>query len=120
MRRSIVLFALPLAACGSQAPPPKPIPAAVRTDLPPQQVQHNDLVGLSANELVAQFGTPRLQIRDGDGTKLQFASSSCLLDTYLYPGQGGGGLPRVTYVDAYRRDGRTMLPQECSLTLLGR
>lgn len=120
MRRLIPFLSLPLAACGSQTPPPKPIPAAVSTNLPPRQIQRNDLIGLSANELVSQFGTPRLQIRDGDGTKLQFASSTCLLDTYLYPGQSGGGLPRVTYVDAYRRDGRTMSPQECSLTLLGR
>jgi len=119
MKRLTILLALPLAGCGSQTPPPKPIPTVVRTNLPPQPIQHNDLVGLSANELVSQFGTPRLQVRDGDGTKLQFASSACLLDAYLYPGQGGSA-PRVTYVDAYRRDGKSMTPQECSLTLLGR
>lgn len=120
MRRLCPVLTLLLAACGSQTAPPKPIPAAVSTPLPPQQHQHNNLIGLSANELVEHFGTPRLQVRDGDGTKLQFAASGCLLDAYLYPGQSGGGLPRVTYVDAYRRDGRTVSPQDCAAAIEAR
>ena len=118
MRRLFPVLTLTLAACGSQTQPPQPIPAAVSTStLPPQRHQHNNLIGLSANELVEHFGTPRLQIRDGDGTKLQFATSGCILDAYLYPGQSGGGLPRVTYVDAYRRDGRTVPPQDCAAAI---
>ncbi|WP_037498206.1 hypothetical protein [Sphingomonas jaspsi] len=117
MRRLFPIFALPLAACGSQTPPPKSTPAAVSAPLPAPLHQHNDLIGLSANDLVEHFGSPRLQIRDGDGTKLQFASAACLLDAYLYPGQSGGGLPRVTYVDAYRRDGRSMAPQDCAAAI---
>jgi len=117
MRRLYPFILLPLAACGSQTPPPKPIPTAASSALPPQQHQHNNLIGMSANELVEHFGSPRLQIRDGDGTKLQFSTQSCLLDAYLYPGQSGGGLPRVTYVDAYRHDGRTLTPQECAAAI---
>lgn len=120
MRRLFPLFTLTLAACGSQTPPPKPIPAAASTGLPPQQHQHGNLIGLSANDLVEHFGTPRLQVRDGDGTKLQFAASGCLLDAYLYPGQSGGGLPRVIYVDTYRRDGRPISQQDCAAEIEAR
>jgi hypothetical protein len=60
---------------------------------------------MTANELAEHFGKPRLQIREGDGTKLQFAGSACVLDAYLYPSQGGGGVPRVSHVDARNMQG---------------
>ena len=44
---------------------------------------------MTAGELIQHFGKPRLQIVEGEGTKLQFAGPSCVLDAYLYPPPGG-------------------------------
>ena len=56
---------------------------------------------MTAEDLVRRFGTPALQIREGDGLKLQFRSPQCVLDAYLYP--GGNAPHRVTYVDTRTR-----------------
>lgn len=56
---------------------------------------------MTADELVRRFGTPALQIREGTSLKLQFRSSLCVLDAYLYP---TGNTPhRVIYVDTRTR-----------------
>ncbi|HEY0630034.1 MAG TPA: hypothetical protein VGD23_11975 [Sphingomicrobium sp.] len=67
--------------------------------------------GMTANELVAHFGRPRLQIREGDGTKIQFAGPACVLDAYLYPGQGG--VPRATHIEARNLQGGDVDTQGC-------
>ncbi len=98
---AIALFVL--AGCGT-TPTPGPTPIrAVAT-------QGGDLIGLDANALVTRFGRPRLQVREGDGTKLQFAGGTCLLDAYLYPSPS---LPRVTHVDTRSREGRSVARAEC-------
>lgn len=74
--------------------------------------ERGDLIGLDANDLGTRFGQPRLQVREGVGTKLQFAGGSCILDAYLYPGIGGG-TPHVTHVDTRSRDGRTVDQRSC-------
>ena len=56
---------------------------------------------MTAEDLVRRFGTPALQIREGNSLKLQFRSDQCVLDAYLYP--SGSGIYRVTYVDARTR-----------------
>ena len=66
---------------------------------------------MTANELIAHFGRPRLQLREGDGTKIQFSGPSCVLDTYLYPAQGG--VPRVTYIEARNLQGGHLDSQSC-------
>jgi hypothetical protein len=103
MRFLVPLTALLLAACAS-TPAPQPGPAA---PAPPAggAHSHSTLSGMTANELAQHFGKPRLQIREGDGTKLQFAGPACVLDAYLYPSQGGGGVPRVSHVDARNMQG---------------
>ena len=103
MRYLVPLTALLLAACAS-TPMPQPGPAAPS---PPAggAHSHSTLAGMTANELAEHFGKPRLQIREGDGTKLQFAGSACVLDAYLYPPQAGGGVPRVSHVDARNAQG---------------
>ncbi len=100
---------LVLTACGTTPPPatvapPRPTAAAV---------ERGGLIGLDANGLVTRFGSPRLQVREGDGTKLQFAGGNCLLDAYLYPATSGGGVPRVTHVDTRNRDGRNVDQESC-------
>ncbi len=66
---------------------------------------------MTAGELIEHFGKPRLQIREGDGTKLQFAGPNCILDFYLYPGQGG--VPRVSHIDARNFQGGDINTQTC-------
>ena len=66
---------------------------------------------MTANQLVEHFGSPRLQIREGDGTKLQFAGPNCVLDFYLYPAQGG--VPRVGHIDARNLQGGDADAQSC-------
>ena len=81
MRRLVPFAALLAAACASTpTPTPTPVVPTVAVAEPPQR---GGLIGLGANELVARFGTPRLQVREGAGTKLQFLGSACVLDAYL-------------------------------------
>ena len=98
-----------LAGCGT-TPIPVSAPALPVVSTPPQR---GDLIGLDANTLATRFGKPRLQVREGDGTKLQFARGSCLLDAYLYPSTSGGGVPRVTHIDTRNREGRSVAQADC-------
>lgn len=97
MRRFVPALALFLAACATRPVQPvveQPKPVAAAPAKP-----RSTIVGLSAPELVGHFGNPALQVREGVGLKLQFRSSRCVLDAYLYPPETGSGVPRVTYVD---------------------
>ncbi|WP_294121453.1 hypothetical protein [Sphingomonas sp.] len=71
---------------------------------------------MTANELIQLFGKPRLQIVEGEGTKLQFAGPNCLLDVYLYP-PSGGGTPRATLIEARNVQGDNVSAQNCAATL---
>lgn len=59
------------------------------------------VIGADASALIGQFGTPRLDVHEGDARKLQFSGAACVLDIYLYP-PDKGGTPRATYVAARR------------------
>ena len=96
MRRVILLSILALAACvRPQQPAVQPVAAR-----PAQQQARTGLLGLTASELVGHFGSPALQVREGNSLKLQFRSRRCVLDAYLYPSPGTGATMRVTHVDA--------------------
>jgi hypothetical protein len=97
MRRSIPLLTLALAGC--VAPRQQPVAAPRPVPVQPQQVR-TGLIGLTAAELVAHFGSPALQVREGTSLKLQFRSRRCVLDAYLYPPPGAAAPLRVTHVDA--------------------
>ena len=97
-----------LAACGG-TPRPSTVTAPPVATAPPQR---GALIGADAAALASRFGKPRLQIREGDGTKLQFAGATCLLDAYLYP-SGGNGVPRVTHIDTRSREGRPVAQADC-------
>ena len=97
MRRFLALsLSLLLAACATA-----PRPAQPPSELPPSEHTRGPIIGLTADELVRRFGTPALQIREGNSIKLQFRSAHCVLDAYLYP--SGQAPYRVTYVDARNR-----------------
>jgi hypothetical protein len=92
MRRIFITsLTLLLAACAT-APRVTPPPG-----VPPTAHTRGEIIGASAEDLVARFGTPVLQIREGASLKLQFRSPRCVLDAYLYP--VGNAPYRVTYVD---------------------
>ena len=59
------------------------------------------LIGSNADSLTRAFGTPRLDVYEGDTRKLQFSGEACVLDVYLYPLRQGAE-PTATYVDARR------------------
>jgi len=74
---------------------------------------------MTAHELIQLFGRPRLQIVEGEGTKLQFAGAGCILDVYLYP-PTGGGTPRATLIEARNAQGDTVNAQSCAASIQNR
>lgn len=59
------------------------------------------VIGADSAALQRQFGSPRLDVHEGDARKLQFSGEACVLDIYLYP-PSQGATPTATYVDARR------------------
>lgn len=105
--------AVPLAACVAPQAPPPPVVAP-----PPVSTAGLEAVmGATAQRLIAQFGNPDLDLREGPARKLQFLGQVCVLDAYLYPPRSGRGEPVVTYVDARQPDGREMDRASCVAAL---
>jgi len=113
MRRIVPLAVLFAAACAPR-PEPTPVPVAPAPTAPSQH-DHRTVNGMTANELIQHFGKPRLQIIEGDGTKLQFAGPNCVLDVYLYP--QGSGAPRATTIEARNSQGVDVNPQSCAAAI---
>jgi len=113
MRKLLPIAVIMFVAACAPRPAPQPIepagpaPAAPTAD----RHDHRTLNGMTANQLVEHFGRPRLQVREGDGTKIQFAGPACMLDAYLYPGQGN--VPRVTHIEARNLQGGDVEAQSC-------
>jgi hypothetical protein len=110
------LAALPLAACAvpqASAPPP----AIATAPRPGPSGGLEAVMGATAQRLIAQFGNPDLDLREGPARKLQFLGPACVLDAYLYPPRSGRGEPTVTYVDARQPDGRDMDRASCVAAL---
>ena len=74
------------------------------------------VIGADTAALQRQFGTPRLDVWEGDARKLQFSGEACVLDVYLYPPRRGGDAV-VTHVDARLPDGRDTDKAACVQTL---
>ncbi len=109
---------LVLSACAGDSPPPppatasrRPPPVAPATAKPAQQV-----IGADARSLIAQFGTPALDQREGPARKLQFRGPTCVLDAYLYSPTGGGPV-RVTWIDTRNAQGNDMDHAACIAAL---
>lgn len=125
-------LALLLSACGGggSSGPVRSVSASVprstvrapvrRTPLPPP-VQTlpglEGVIGASGTDLVRQFGTPRLDVLEGDARKLQYSGSACVLDIFLYP-PAAGREPQASYVDARRAsDGQDVDRAACVAAL---
>ncbi|MDB5724560.1 MAG: hypothetical protein JWQ16_1314 [Novosphingobium sp.] len=90
------------------APPVTPPPAKVLS-LPGLE----GVIGATTTQLTREFGTPRLDVWEGDARKLQFTGTPCVLDVYLYP-SAQGREPQATYVEARRTtDGRDVDRAAC-------
>lgn len=85
-----------LAACSQAGPTPPP---TVSLGPPPPAMGLDRAMGRDAPSLIALFGPPALDIREGPARKLQFRGAACVLDAYLYPPAAGAPL-RTTWVDA--------------------
>lgn len=73
----------------------------------------DSVIGARAGTLLAAFGTPRIDLKEGDVRKLQFAGVPCVLDIYLYPPDGGGEQV-ATHVEARRAsDGQDVDRGQC-------
>jgi hypothetical protein len=104
--------------------PTKAVPTRVRPSRKPPVSATPQLVpgvqgviGNDAAGLIRQFGTPRLDIVEGDARKLQFSGTACVLDAYLYPPVAGKE-PLATYIDARRpSDGQDVDRAACIAAL---
>ena len=113
---ALVLAGTTLAGC--VAPPSARPPVSVVA--PPQAYGPGGLeavMGATMTSLIAQFGAPDLDAREGPARKLQFLGPACVLDTYLYPPRSGRGEPVVTHIDARQPDGRDMDRSSCVAAL---
>jgi hypothetical protein len=110
----------PLLILAGCVAPTKPAPAPPAPAPPTYSVIGlESVMGKSAQLLETQFGRPDLDVREGDARKLQYSSSVCVLDAYLYP-PGRGGEPVVTHVDARLPDGRDVDRASCVAALARR
>lgn len=102
--------------------PPTSPPPPTRGFIAPQVMRMPGLegvIGRSAPQLEQQFGRARLNVEEGDSTKLQFTGDACVLDIYLYP-MTAGSPPVATHVEARRAsDGRDVDRAAC-VAALGR
>jgi len=113
-KSAVAALGLLAAACvprTGEAPAPRAsVPQAYTTP------QLQALMGATAAQLVARFGQPRLDIREGTARKLQFTSAACVLDVYFYP--AGEREPVVTHIDARLPDGRDIDQSSCVAALI--
>jgi hypothetical protein len=113
MRRLLALsLAILTAGCATR-------PQEVSAPSPPVvQVPEgpSSLAGLTAQELVGRYGTPALQIREGNSLKLQFRGPRCVMDAYLYP-SGNSATLKVAHVDTRLRSGGEIDQAACIFSL---
>ena len=96
-------------------------PRPQRRNPPPPVVQAvpgvEGVIGSSAASLTRLFGTPRLDVWEGDARKLQFSGNDCVLDVFLYPAAPGQE-PRATYVETRRPAGGRDVERAACFTAL--
>jgi hypothetical protein len=115
---------IPSAPAPSQRPPSqvRPVPPSVPAPPPvagfrmPEILRAPGVEGVieqDADRLVRLFGTPRLDVHEGDMRKLQFAGSACVMDIFLYPLRPDAE-PVATWIETRRAsDGAEVDRQAC-------
>jgi hypothetical protein len=107
-------------AAGCVTPAREMAAPPVGPSAPPPPVYSNNglesVMGHGARALIALFGNPDLDDREGPARKLQFLGPACVLDAYLYPPRAGAE-PVVTHIDARLPDGRDIDRSSCVAAL---
>lgn len=104
----------------SGVPPTRPVAPPAAPFRAPEIEPVPGLEGVLQQDAAAlqrRFGLPRLDMREGDARKLQFAGTACVLDVFLYPLRSGAE-PVATYVEARRAsDGQEVDRVACAQAL---
>jgi len=108
-RVAIALVALAfVSACIPSAKPPRSAPPPAPQSIPTERFREapamrgfgiDSVIGQRAPDLLRRFGEARIDLTEGDARKLQFTSSRCVLDVFLYPRRAGGE-PVASYIEA--------------------
>lgn len=117
MRRFAPLIAAPLlvACVGSGTTPivsdgplrsarPAPATETFRRPEIDRETGLESVLGQRAAALLSRYGKARIDLKEGDARKLQFAGERCILDVFLYPLEAGAE-PVSTHVEARERKG---------------
>lgn len=114
MRKGAAVLALGAvfaSACSSGAAPravsatPNPAPStSFRAPVVQNERGLESVIGKGASALTQRFGEARLDLSEGDARKLQFSSSNCVLDIFLYPLRDNAA-PVATHIEARQRVG---------------
>jgi hypothetical protein len=112
-----------LSAC-SQSVAPRPasagvVPATMSRTAALTPAANDRVIGKDARGLVSLFGAADLDVFEADARKLQFGTSSCIMDAYLYP-PAKGREPVVTYIEARQPDGKDADKASCIAALMKR
>ena len=116
--RSLLVIGVASATLAGCVAAPAPPPSAAAPTQPIRTGGLEAVLGATAQRLIAQFGNPDLDLREGQARKLQFIGPACVLDAYLYPPRDGRGEPTATHVDARQPDGREMDRASCVAALM--
>lgn len=128
----LLAFALPACAAGAGSIPiiPKASPPATTRPAPSvaQPVRRptvqsaaglEGVIGAQAGALVRRYGTPRIDLREGDARKLQFAGERCVVDIFLYPTMPGAEAV-ATHVEARNRSSGAATDRARCIAEIGR
>lgn len=104
MRKAMILTGgLLIAGCTTTGGVAPPAAAPIAPTTLYGRVGLERVIGRDAGALIALFGQPEADLREGAARKLQFVGRECVLDAYLYP--KGSAAPVVTYLDTRLPDG---------------
>lgn len=113
-----LMVAMLLAACAG-APKPASVAAPLAVPTPVAPAGLDRVIGRNANALLSLFGAADQDVREESSRKLQFGSSICILDAYLYaPNRGREAV--VTHIDTRQTDGRPIDKASCVAALTRR
>ena len=102
-------------------PPTRPVQPPTAPFRAPEVDRAAGLAGVIEQDgasLIRRFGDPRLDVREGDMRKLQFAGPACVLDIYLYPLRPNGE-PVATHVEARRASDGEDVDRDACVAALG-
>ena len=106
----------------NQVPPSDPRPAPRAGFRAPQVLEGPGLAGIireNAATVTRRFGTPRLNVVEGDMRKLQFTGTACVLDVFFYP-LTPGAEPVATWIETRRASDGAAVDRAACIQALSR